>query len=135
MSAVTMSGEVNEVRPPRTRGLTNGQIRIADNSPAKTETMAAARRPAAVVEERLERLLLRVSEQPETRPAISGDTPRTADTDQIQDTKNRTASFDNPSKSMLAQHVQAQIVSRAEVAVLAQAHQMPNDAMAYSSRE
>ena len=134
MSAVTMSGEINELRPPRTRGLTNGQIRIADNSPAKTETMAATQQPAAVLDERLERLLIRGSKtEGPTDPAdrkVRTEEPRTAQT-----TNARTASFDNPSKSMLAQHVQAQIVSRAEVAILAQANQMPNDAMPYSSRE
>ena len=38
MSAVTMSGETNEVRPPDMRGLTH-QIRRAEHAPAKTETV------------------------------------------------------------------------------------------------
>ena len=134
MSAVTMSGEANELRPSDTRGLTNGQIRIADNSPAKTETVAAAKRPAAIVNERLERLLLRRAAVTEER-TVTDKADQPIRIDLAQTSSDRTTSLDNPSKSMLAQHVQSQIASRAEVAVLAQANQLPNDAMSYSSSE
>ena len=122
-----MSGEINELRPPDTRGLTNGQIRVSDDSPAKTETVAATKTPAAIINDRLDRLLIRKGERAET-PATQSRTAELTPSD-----GERTISFDNPSTSMLAQHVQSQIAAKAEVAVLAQAHQLPNQAMAFSS--
>ena len=134
MSAVTMSGEANELRPPDTRGLTNGQIRVEQNSPAKTETVAATKKPAAIINERLGRLLLRGRANSDER-TITNKEDRPVRIDQSQESNAQAISFDNPSKSMLAQHVQSQIASRAEMAVLAQANQLPNGAMSYSSSE
>ncbi len=134
MSAVTMSGETNPVRPPDTRGLTNGQVRVAQNSPAKTETVAAARAPAAVVNESLKRLSAQSGERVMGR-FVSGAAKSNDNAEHIEARAARTASIDNPSKSMLADQVQAQIASVAEVAILAQANQLPNDALAFSTSE
>ena len=64
MSAVTMSGEANNVRPPDTRGLTNGQVKVSASSPARTETMMAARQPAAVVDADIERIAVAAEQRP-----------------------------------------------------------------------
>jgi hypothetical protein len=134
MSAVTMSGEANSVRPANTRGLTNGQVRVAVNSPSKTETMAAAKEPAAVVNESLKRLNAKPSELVMGR-VMAGATKAAADRTVSDAPSARTASIDDPSKSMLAQQVQMQIGSEAEIAILAQANQLPNDALAFSTSE
>jgi len=125
MSAVTMSGESNPVRPPDTRGQTNDQVRIAPDSPSKTETTAALKEPAAIVDRRLERIVesgaSRMKERTLAGHEQSEELPR--------------ISFDNPSKTMLANEVKAQIASIAEISILAQAKQMPNEAMAFSASE
>ncbi len=128
MSAVTMSGEASLSRPADTRGLTNGQIRVAVDSPAKTETVNAAKQPAAIVDKSLERLNEARSELVMGR-AIGVAASRV----DIGDDSARTVSLANPSMSMLAEQTQAQISSVAEVAILAQANQLPNDAMAFST--
>jgi len=134
MSAVTMSGETNAVRPADTRGLTNGQVRVAVNSPSKTETMAAAKEPAAVVNESLKRLNAKPSERVMGR-VMAGATKAKGNRTVVEAPTARAASVDNPSKSMLAKQVQMQIGSEAEIAILAQANQLPNDALAFSTSE
>ena len=126
MSAVTMSGESNPVRPTDTRGETNDTIRIAPDSPAKAETLNALKEPAAIVDRRLERLAGSGADRMRARTKAGHEQA---------DSKTRTISHDNPSKSMLANKVQAQIASVAEISILAQAKQLPNEAMAFSASE
>ena len=133
MSAVTMSGEANTVRPPDTRGLTTGQAKVADISPAKTETITAARQPAAVVDAQTERIVV-VSDQQPSR-TLSTFPNAEALTEEIPDgpINERSSALENNAK--LAQKVQSQIASISTVAILAQANQLPNPAMAFSTGE
>ena len=109
MSAVTMSGETNPVRPPDTRGETNEPVRIAPESSSKTETVAALKEPGAIVDRRLERLVQSSGADRMRDRTLAGHQDRSSEA--------RVASFDNPSKSMLANEVQAQIASVAEISI------------------
>ena len=127
MSAVTMSGETNPVRPTDTRGETNDTVRIAPDSPSRSETVNALKEPAAIVDRRLERLV-GSNGADRMRERTQAGHPDPSSEAQV-------ASFDNPSKSMLAKEVQAHIASVAEISILAQAKQLPNDALAFSATE
>ena len=133
MSAVTMSGEVNNVRPPDTRGLTSGQVKVAESSPSRTETLAAARQPAAVLDPEIERFIARGTEA----PSRTIDTYPDAEslTEDIPDgpINEHASALQNNTK--LAQKVQSQIASISTEAILAQAKQLPNPAMAFSTGE
>jgi len=127
-----MSGEANLSRPADTRGLTNGQIRVAVESPAKTESVNAAKQPAAIVEQSLQRLVDAGGEKVMGRNI--GVAASRVDVDTAMEANQRNpVDLANPSMAMLADQAQAQIASVAEVAILAQANQLPNDAASFST--
>jgi hypothetical protein len=132
MSAITMSGEASLPRPADTRGLTTGRVHVAVDSPAKTETINAAQQPAAIIAQSLERLNAAGGEKVMGR-AIGVAAGRTAVESDVDVDSAKPVSLANPSMSKLADQTQAQMASVAEIAVLAQANQLPNDAMAFST--
>ena len=133
MSAVTMSGEVNSVRPPESRGHTDGPLKVTKTSPTKTETMSAAQQPPAVIDQGVQRFIAMGSGQTsrtlDTHPDAE---PLTEDIPDGPINENASALQNN---AKLAQKVQSQIASIATVAILAQANQLPNPAMAFSTGE
>jgi len=130
MSAVTMSGEAS---PPRPADVT-GQVHVAPGSPAKTETINATQQPAAVIAQSLERLNASGADKVVDRNIAVSASRVAVESDVRVDVEPPTPiNLNNPSMSMLAEQAQAQIASVAEIAVLAQANQLPNDALPFSA--
>jgi hypothetical protein len=132
MSAITMSGEANLVRPADARELTTGHAQTSVDSFSKTETIHAAKQPAAIIAQSLERLT-----HADGKNVMSRDTgvaaSRVSKGSHIDLDTPEPVSLANPSMSMLADQTQAQISSVAEIAILAQANQLPNDSLPFST--
>jgi hypothetical protein len=132
MSAVTMSGEASLPRPTDARGLAATQTQTSVDSFSKTETINAAKQPAAIIAQGLDRLTVADEKNAIDQDSgvaasrVSGGSPISLDT-------VKPASLDNPSMARLADQTQAQIASVAEIAILAQANQLPNDSLPFST--
>jgi hypothetical protein len=99
---------------------------------SKTETINAAKQPAAIIAQSLERLT-----HTDKKSAVSQESgvaaSRASRESHINLDTAKPASLANPSMSMLADQTQAQIASVAEIAILAQANQLPNDSLPFST--
>lgn len=109
----------------RMRGMTTGSSEVsATTGVSPVQTRQAIKEPAAVVSDSLTRLSARnASPQPQTTERLGQQT-------EIAGPQLQTPSASGPSS--LADRVAQMITSDAEVAVLAQAHQLPSASMPIS---
>lgn len=109
----------------RMRGMTTGSSEVsATTGVSPVQTRQAIKEPAAVVSDSLTRLSARnASPQPQT-------TERLGQQAEVAGPQSQTPSASGP--SALADRVAQMITSDAEIAVLAQAHQLPSASMPIS---